>query len=483
MRARSPMSRARQIGVSISAYGLGLVVARLSSIAVLPVLARAVPPELLGTFATLSSAMLVAYVVCADFGLGEAALRLATDENEAGRVSLFKTIAALRVVVGVAVALGMVALARPLSELLTGSDGSARYAPLLGASVLIGAVARALSDYLRSIEQHRLVAGSLGLLTVGENALFLALALLTRLDLFGLLAARVAAQLVALSILLYPSRALLAGRVRLQTLRSLLAIGFPIGVFHLLIAVRSVDRVVIARLATLFDAGCYDVATRFAAPVALSNVALGMTLEPLAYRLNTDPEARSAIADFLRAYAALFGSITFAIAVLAPELFGFFAPAYLSGAIVVPALLFVDVAEGVQRVAGIPGELAKRTRLWLVAALVNATLSLGLMPLLVPRLGPSGAAVALLTGAVAGSLTASALARRVHPARLPVLRSSAIVVLGAVLGSLALGMGRAAPLGLGVRLALTLLFAAVAWLVSGLSWQTLRRRAAELARS
>lgn len=476
----SQMSRARQIGGTVGAYGLGLVVARLSSIAVLPVLARAVPPAELGTFATLSSATLIAYIVLADFGLGEAALRLAGEGNEAERLSLFKTVAGLRVALGLTVASLLVLFAGPLSLLLTGSPDAARYAPLLGASVLLGALARALSDYLRSADRHRLVAGSLGLLTVGENALFLALALLTRLDLFGLLAARVVAQLAALSVLCYPSRGLLAGRMRAETLRALFAIGFPLGVFHLLIAVRSVDRVVIARLATLFDAGCYDVAARFAAPVALSNVALNLTLEPLAYRLSSDAGARAAIADFLRVYAALFGVLTFAIAVLAPELFGWFAPAYASGAIIVPALLFVDVAEGVQRVAGIPGELAKRTRLWLGAAAVNAALSLALMPLAVPRLGPTGAALALLSGAIAGSLVASALARRVHPARLPVGRALGVVVSGAALGSFALGMGRAAPLALGLRLGLVVVFAVVAWLVSGLSWQTLRRRAAEL---
>ncbi|MCE7893891.1 MAG: hypothetical protein DYH12_30035, partial [Sorangiineae bacterium PRO1] len=85
--------------------------------------------------------------------------------------------------------------------------------------------------------------------------------------------------------------------------------------------------------------------------------------------------------------------------------------------------------------------------------------------------------------AIAGSLVASALARRVHPARLPVARALGVVVAGAALGSFALGMGRAAPLGLGLRLGLVVGFSAVAWLVSGLSWQTLRRRVAELRAS
>lgn len=470
------MTRARQLGVSISAYGLGLVVARLSSIAVLPVLARAVSPELFGTFATLSSAILIAYIALASFGLGEAALRLAGDESEEGRLALFKTVAVLRLVFGVAVALALWALARPLSRLLTGSEEAARYAPLLGASVFLGALARALSDYLRSIERHRLVAASLGALTVAENVLFLGLALFTKLDLFGLLAARVASQVLGLALLIGPSRALLAGKLRLDLLRPLFVLGLPMSVFHLLIAVRSIDRVVVARFATLFDAGCYDVAARFAAPVALSNVALNMTLEPLAYRLNSDPRAKDAMADFLRMYAVLFGVATFAIAAVAPELFLGFAPAYASGAIVVPALLFVDVAEGVQRVAGMPGELAKRTRLWLGAAAVNGAISLGLMPILVPRLGPSGAALSLLSGALAGSLVASYLARRVHPARLPVGRACAVVVVGASLGSFALSRG----LSLGIRLALVAAFTLVAWQLAGLRWQTLRQRLGEL---
>lgn len=473
-------SRARQVGGSISAYGLGLVVARLSSFVVLPVLARAVPPELLGTYASLSSAMLIVYVVCADFGLGEAALRLASDSEGLDSASLFKTVAALRTFFGGAVAVGLWVFAHPLARLLTGSESAARFAPLLGASVLIGALARSLSDYLRAEERHKIVAGSLGLLTLGENLLFLVLALVTRLDLFELLAARIGAQLVAFAVLAVPSRSLFAGRVALATTRSLFALGLPVGVFHLLIAVRGADRILVARLATLFDAGCYDVAARFAAPVALSNVALNMTLEPLAYRLHTDPDARLAIADFLRGYTLLFSVVAFAVSSLAPELIGLFAPAYVSGVIIVPALLFVDVADGVQRVAGIPGELAKRTRLWLAAAGVNATVSLGSMPFLIARLGPVGAALALLAGAIAGATVASFLARRVHPARLPVGRASLIVVVGACVASAALGFGYSRPLPLLIRVVLIFVFALLAWFGSGLEWRRLRGRLVEL---
>jgi O-antigen/teichoic acid export membrane protein len=470
------MGSAGRIGKSVGAYGVGLVVARLSSIAVLPVLARAVSPELLGTFATLSSAMLVAYVLLADLGLGEAAMRLAAEENDAGQVSLFKTVAVARAFLGGAVALLLVAFARPLSLVLTGSEAAAVYAPLLGASVLLGGIARALSDYLRFIERHRVVATSLGLLTVAENALVLALALATRLDLWGLLAARVAAQALGLAVLAVPSLSLRSGRLLPKAVVPLLGIGFPIGVFHLLVALRSVDRVVIARLSGLFDAGVYDVAARFAAPVALSNVALSMALEPLAYRLGRDADAEATLADFLRGYAAIFGALTFTIGALAPELLALFAPAYVAGALLVPALLFVDVAEGIQRVAGLPGELAKRTRLWLVSATANAVLSLGLMVLLVPRIGAVGAAVALLAGALAGASLATVLARRIHPIRLPVFRASAVVVVGALLGTWALGadVGRSRPLAL--RVAFAAAFAGLSWVLSGASHRSLRRR-------
>lgn len=477
---RAGPSRGRRLGSDIGAYGLGLVLARLSSVAVLPVVARAVEPALLGTFASLSSAMLIVYVVLADFGLGEAALRLGSEGDESERAALFHTVAWARLVLGAVVGGLLMVFASPLSRLLTGSDAVAKFAPVVAASVLIGAVARALTDYLRSLDRHHTVALGLGALTLGENALMLILALTTQLDLSWLLLSKLAAQLVSLALLAWPARGLLRAKLRGAALRRLFVFGFPLGVFHLLIAVRGVDRIAVARLSTLFDAGCYDVAARFAAPVALSNVALNMTLEPLAYRLHTDPGAKLAIADFVRAYVLLFGLAAFSISVLAPELFALVAPAYASGTIVVPALLFVDVAEGIQRVAGMPGELAKRTRLWLAVVLVNAALSLGSMPLFVPRFGPAGAALALLVGAIAGALVASIFARRVHPARPPVSSALWIVVLGAGLASLALGAGGRAPLPLWMRLVAIGLFAALSWFLSGASVAMLRRRAREL---
>jgi O-antigen/teichoic acid export membrane protein len=428
---------------------VALLLARLAGVAVLPLLSRAITPETLGRFAVLSSFLVVSFAALVDLGLGVAAIRLAAGASEAEATSWFRRALALRVVLGAAVAAGILVAARPLSRLLLGDDSATSLAPWMAASVLLGAPSRLLSDWLRHAGRHVALSRLLGLLGIAESAGIVVLVVVAHLGLVGLFAARVGAQFVTLLLLLWVSRPLLSLRFGNTSLRRLVTLGAPIGGLHVLMVLRELDRYVIARLASAGAAGNYDMAARLSAPFTFANTALILALEPEAYRARKGAEAQ--IRRFAVGYVVVLATLAFAAAMIAPELLALVAPGYGLALAAVPGLLFVDVAEGVRRLAGLGGELAERTGLWGYAAAVNVAVGLGLTLVLVPRFGIAGAATGLLCGTLASALVASLLGRRVHPLTLPIGRAVLVVALGAAL---------AAALLVGVTLGYRLLAAA-----------------------
>ncbi len=429
MSSHSHSSAPRRLLGAVSAYGGALLFSRLVGVATLPLLSRAIAPETLGTFAVLSSFLLVGFAAFVDLGLGVAAIRLAAGASPNEAAGWFRRALALRLLVGVVFAAVILLAAGPLSRLLVGDDTARSLAPWMALSVLLGAPSRLLSDWLRSAGRHLALSRLLGLLGVLESAGIIALVVVAQLGLVGLFAARVGAQLVTLLLLLWVSRALLSSRSGGASSRRLLALGAPIGGLHMLMVLRELDRYVIARLASPAAAGNYDMAARLSAPFAFANTALILALEPEAYRAREGADEQ--IRRFTVGYVAVLASLAFAAAMIAPELLEWVAPGYGLALAAVPGLLFVDVAEGVRRLAGLGGELAERTGLWGAAAAVNVTVGLGLTFVLVPRFGIAGAATGLLCGTLASALVASRLARRVHALTLPIARAVLVVALGA----------------------------------------------------
>lgn len=425
---------------AVSAYGFALGAGRLVSLIAVPLVTWALAPKELGAFAVLNSAMALAFAMTIDFGLDTASVRMASDERGASRASIFTTLLLLRLGLTVVVA-SLLSLARdPLATLLLGDASAAHLVPWLALTLLFGSPARVISNWLRVEGRHRPVAFAMGLVGALEGGLFIVLVYGLRWGLTGLIAGRVAAQALALIPLLVTGRAIFRARPRLSWIAPMLRMGLPFAVLYLLYSLREVDRFLVAELASLSDAGVYDLAVRVAAPLAIVNMALTMALEPWIYARHTHPDVGADIDRFLRAYVWVGACGCFVVGALAPELVALVGPEYRAAAVAVPAMLFLELVEGVRRVAGLGGELANRTSLWASAALLNAIVVVGVSVALIPSLPQLGAPIALVAGATGGAVVANALAERIRPLGLRVGRSLTALLVGAA-GSTLLATG------------------------------------------
>lgn len=472
----------RKLARAVTGYGAAMVVAKLTSLVTLPVISWVITPSELGTFAVLNSLLLLSFATLLDLGLDAAALRLAVDEDAAGRRDTFSSLLVARTLLASAIAIVAVGWAPDVSRVLTGTEAHAPLIPWLALSILVGTPARTMSNWLRFQGRHGQLGGVMSTMSLIDAALQIGLVVGLDWGLAGLVIARVGSHVLTLPALLALGRDLRGGRLRLSLLRPMLAFGLPFGLFSALHSLREVDRYLIGHLASFEHAGVYDLSVRIAAPLAAVNLALSLALEPELYRRHDAPGTARRVDAFVRAYACLGGGVAFAAAALSPEIVLLVDPAFRPAVRLIPILLFLELIEGLRRMAGLGGDLAKRTGLWAVVALVNVLVAIPGAVLLLPRWPYLAAPVSLLAGAVLAALTAHALARRVHPIALPIPRALAALLVGAALSWAAAVELAEGALGLLARVALAAAFPIGAALVLKVRAETLRELLGALRR-
>lgn len=455
----------RRLAKSAVLYLAAYLAPRVLRLVLVPLVVIAVGFETYGVY-VLATLLLPFVIVICDSGAGTAALRLAPHEDEATRRSLFATLYTYRIVVGALFGVAIVLLRRPLAAMLTGSAGPPWAFVCVAAMIVPTTLLMAFTDRLRGEERHALVAGASALRDVLEAAATLVLVIALKKGLLGLLLARLVADAGAAALLAWHCRSSITAPPSSRHLRTLLALGAPIGCYYLLLVFRDLDRYLIEWVLGVVDAARYDLALRIVGPVALGNAALSMVLEPHVYRTYAHPEAGASIASFLRTYVVLFGTVAFVVSALAPEIFPVLSrDPDLRAAIIAPSLIFAFVGDGVLRVAGIGADLSKRTSIWIVVATVHIGLALPSTYFLLRPLGILAAGLALLSATLVSALVAYRLSRRVFPLELPVVRALAVVIVGVTGATLLVGgAGAIAPLP--VRLVATLLFVAIAWAIA-----------------
>jgi O-antigen/teichoic acid export membrane protein len=228
-------------------------------------------------------------------------------------------------------------------------------------------------------------------------------------------------------------------------------------------SLRAFDRYVLRIFASTAEVGVFGVANRITGPIALSNTALTYALERRAFVLAESPDAPVVVGLFFRRYVALAGAVAFAVSMVGPELVTKLLPSSYHGAIAaLPILLFAVVAEGTLRLAGLGVDLAKRTRAWALAGVAHLVVSIGATVLLAHSLGVVGAAIGALGGALLAALVVGTVAERVFPLGLPLRRTLLFLAAAALVGVIAVGTWRTAPLPLAVRLVMAVACVAVA---------------------
>lgn len=437
----------------MAGYGLAVTLGKLASLVAVPAVTWVLAPETLGRFAVLNSLALLAFAVLIDFGLDVAAMRIGADRPWSSRRDVFATLLTARTALALVVALGVYLLRAPLSAWLTGEARHGWAVGWISISILVGAPGRSLTNWLRINGHHRRAATAIAVLGVLEAVLLIAFVVGARLGLLGLVWARVGSQVGTLVVLAILARDLFGGRFRVRWIGELTRLGAPLGLLYALYSLREIDRYVVAERASLHHAGLYDLAVRVAAPLALVNFALTMALEPEAYRAYGGESFQRRITLFFRGYVVGGCAVATFAAALAPELVSLFGERFRAAAVAIPGMLFLEVVEGVRRMSGLGGELARRTGLWAVAALVNAAIALPLAWWSIPDAPLIAAPVSLLLGAAVAAVVADRLAARVHPMRLPVIPALVILTAAAVVGTGVLFVAPPGAPGLLLRLA------------------------------
>jgi len=453
----------RRLGGESLVYGLGAVGGRAVQLLLVPVLTRALRPDVFGV-----GELVVAYAQTAllvlVFGMDGALARFFHYEpDREARVRMASTSFAFRVVSGLAAAAALAAFAGPLAGALVGGEAYAKYLRIGAATLPATLVVLYANDVLRvtfqpwkfillNLVQTALVGGLSILFVVGMGQGVAGM-------LYGRLGGDAASAVLGLALV----RRYVRPHFDRATLARMLHYGAPtVPAAFAFGAIGAMDRFFLQRARSLEEVGVYAVAVKFFAVASMGVSAFAMAYGPFAFARAADPQAPRLFARVFGAYVAAGSLGALALGLFAPEALAVLVPeAYRAAAGPATALAFAAVALGAYTAASVGVGIALRTPLLVWCAAAAAAASLVANAALVPRFGAAGAAAATLAGYVVAAVATYAVAQRVHP--LP-YRGARMAALFAVALALALAVGRVAPAGAagaGLKLAAVASFAAL----------------------
>ena len=210
---------------------------------------------------------------------------------------------------------------------------------------------------------------------------------------------------------------------------------------------QNVDLYALSRYATDEEVGLYRLAGRIGAFLAYFSSALFMAWTPLVttptFAAASHEQGEEVLGGKLLGFFVTGGLLLLlAVTVTADGLVKIAPPAYAEAAPLIPLLAGGFLAHGllvaIYRVARFP---RKRTA-YIAAAIASAVLFLGLAVLLIPWLGPDGAALSVIGGFLGGAAGLLWLSQRgAHPLRIDYRRIVASVALAGLCIALARGVG------------------------------------------
>jgi O-antigen/teichoic acid export membrane protein len=453
----------RRLATTGAAYTASSVLSKLVAVFLLPVYTAYLTPSDYGA-AEVMLASVVAGSIVVRFGVIEAILRFYYLAGEDRRAVVASAFAALLWTSTAAAAICL-ALAGPISELLLGSEdaGLARLA-------ILGLWTLTLWEYaltlLRVDERARAYFSITVINVVVTIPTTVWLVVVEDMGADGILLGTFGTGVIFLGWRLWQERRRLALVPDRGVLRRMLRFGLPTMPAELsLYSLNFIDRILVARLAGLAEAGLYALAIKFAQGMNVIARGFQLAWPPLAYSIADDEEARRAYSLVLTWFAAV---CAFAVAGLwllarwivellaAPEFFeAHEAVGPLAAGVSLYALYLVLVV-----ILGRTG----RTEFSLPATAAGTALNIALNAILIPPWGIVGAAVALVASYALILLLIYVLTQRLFPVPYEWGRLALLVVLTAAFivgGELLLPTDGFA--GLASRAALWLALPAALW--------------------
>ncbi|MGI8631206.1 MAG: lipopolysaccharide biosynthesis protein [Solirubrobacterales bacterium] len=416
----------RRLASTGAAYTASSVLAKVVAVALLPVYTRFLTPADYGA-AEVLLVMVIASSIVLRVGMIEALLRF-YHRADADRDAVVRTAFASLLWTTVAGSLVLALAAEPVAALVLGSEdaGLVRIAVF---GLLVFTVYELLLALYRLDERAReyfLVTGLNVVLTIG---LTVALVVGAERGAEGLLLGNFGASAVVLVGLLAVHRRRLALVPDLAVLRRLVRFGGPTVPAELsLYALNFIDRVMLARLAGLAEAGLYALAVKFAQVLTVLVRGFQLAWPPLAYGIRDDREASVTYGLVVTWFVALCAFAVTGLALLSRWLVRLLAaPEFFEAWKAVPLVATGVSLYAVQLVLLVAVGRTGRTEANVPVIAVATASNVGLNALLIPPLGIVGAGIALIASYLVMLVGLVLVTRRLFPVALQWIRLAAAV--------------------------------------------------------
>jgi O-antigen/teichoic acid export membrane protein len=392
-----------RLGKHSAIYGLSNVLGASATLLLLPLLTRHLATEQYGRLEVLTVFVTQVGVVV-QLGLGSALFRslLAGEaDSPEARVTISTAYWTLLAVACIAV-LALLPLAPALGHLLLDRDDLGSLVRWMLAKILFEAVAVIPMARLR-LRNESLLYGGLNSSRVVVTLLLVVAALWQVADpLKAVVLAMVAES--ALFALLSSASAWrdLVPQVSREALKAMLAFGVPLIPYTFALTLLAMgDRYLLRHYGGLAEVGPYAVGFKLAAILGIPVRAFQIAWPSFLFSLAKEPDGRQVYPRVLLYVVLGLGWVGTGVAIFAPELMLLLAtPAYAHAAVVVPILVFAQIALGVFYATAVGTNLTGKTYFITISAGVALLAFAAAGLVLVPRFGMVGAAIATMLGYV-----------------------------------------------------------------------------------
>ncbi|MBN8866085.1 MAG: oligosaccharide flippase family protein [Solirubrobacterales bacterium] len=475
----------RRLATTGAAYTAASILSKLIAVALLPLYTRYLTPADYGAAEVMFSAVVAASIVIR-LGVVEALLRFYYKGGE-DQAKVVSSSFAVLFWAGLVSVIVLFPFAGPISEALLGESD-----PTLARIAIPGLFVLTLSEYLLTI--FRLDERARAFFTVTMLSVLITIPvtviLVVPLDLGaeGLLLGSYGTGLgVVLGLIAYNRRRLALTGDR-PLLKRMMAFGLPTMPAELsLYSLSFIDRILIARMLGLTEAGLYSLAIKVSQGISVLVRGFQLAFPPLAYSIEDDDEARQAYSAVVTWFVAVMALVVSFLWLVAPWIVRVFAaPDFFPAADVVGPVSAGAALYALYMVLLVVLGRTGRTEYNLPATLAGVAVNVGLNLLLLPLWGIVGAGVSLVVSYLVVVILMYVFTQRLFPVPYEWLRLTKLLLATAIL--VAIGEVLVPDDGIGFLAIRLLLVAALpfALLVTGFfteeerGWLLLLTRPAEL---
>lgn len=427
----SPTILRQAIGHSLQ-YGAASLIARATSLVLVPVYTRVLAPTDYGQLDLLTAfGSLIQLTAALEVSQG-LARHYADSSNDRERRALASTSLWFSILAYGVFLLIAVAWANPLSILVIGRSEPGL---LVAAAVWIGTggIMYLVLNQLRWMLDPRGYAIVSVLGGIGSIAFSVVLVVVAHLGVLGVLVGGAVGNVLGLALGLFRARSVYGAAFSPDRLRRMLSFSLPLVPSGIAVFVTLyIDRIAISRLMTTADVGLFGIGYRLASVSSLLTLGFQAAITPIVYSRYREPEAASQLASLFRAFVAVALLMSLGLGMFADEIIRVLTtPGFYGGAVVAPILAPALLLSGMYVLA--PGlAITKRTGVIALISVSGAILNTVLNLLLIPALGIQGAALATLIGAAATFGAYMIISQRLYP--VPHEWASLMVVTAAAVG-------------------------------------------------